>query len=33
VDVNEDGALDVVTANGFSDDVSILLGLGDGTFE
>ncbi|MGQ4808111.1 hypothetical protein NKDENANG_01478 [Candidatus Entotheonellaceae bacterium PAL068K] len=31
-DVNSDGDLDVVTANTDSDDVSLLLGNGDGTF-
>ena len=32
-DVNADGRLDIVTANGNSDDVSVLLGDGDGTFQ
>src|SRR5208337_1859750 len=32
-DFNRDGALDVVTANEGSNDVSILLGNGDGTFQ
>ncbi len=31
-DVNGDGRLDVLTANFYSNDVSILLGNGDGTF-
>jgi FG-GAP-like repeat len=31
-DVNGDGRLDLVTANYYSDDVSVLLGNGDGTF-
>ncbi len=31
-DVNEDGFLDVITANNDSDSVSVLLGQGDGTF-
>jgi hypothetical protein len=31
-DVNGDGILDIVTANADSNDVSVLLGLGDGTF-
>lgn len=31
-DVNGDGRLDIVTANGASDDVSILLGDGDNSF-
>ncbi len=32
-DVNGDGRLDVVTANYYSADVSVLLGNGDGTFQ
>jgi hypothetical protein len=32
-DVNDDGAPDVVTANTASDDVSVLIGDGDGTYE
>ncbi|MBV8608925.1 MAG: VCBS repeat-containing protein, partial [Singulisphaera sp.] len=32
-DFNRDGALDVVTANEGSNDVTILLGNGDGTFQ
>ena len=32
-DMNEDGRKDLVTVNGGSHDVSILLGLGDGTFQ
>ncbi len=32
-DFNGDGKLDIVTANSFSGDVSILLGNGDGTFQ
>ena len=31
-DFNRDGAMDIVTANSSSQDVSILLGHGDGTF-
>ena len=31
-DVNGDGRPDLVTANSGSDDVSVLLGNGDGTF-
>ena len=31
-DVNGDGKLDIVTANGDSNSVSVLLGKGDGTF-
>ena len=31
-DVDGDGVLDIVTANADSDDVSVLLGLGDGSF-
>src|SRR5262249_43621556 len=31
-DLNEDGKLDLVTSNDFGDDVSVLLGNGDGTF-
>lgn len=31
-DFNDDSKLDLVTANGLSDNVSILLGNGDGTF-
>src|SRR5262245_57236370 len=30
---NGDGFLDLTTANPFSDDVSVLLGNGDGTFQ
>jgi hypothetical protein len=32
-DVNQDGTLDAVTANEDDDTVSVLLGLGDGSFE
>ena len=32
-DLNGDGFSDLVTANTFSDDVSVLLGNGDGTFQ
>jgi len=32
-DFNGDGKLDIVTANGSSNDVSVLLGNGDGTFQ
>jgi hypothetical protein len=32
-DFNGDGKLDLVTANVFSNNVSVLLGNGDGTFE
>ena len=32
-DLNGDGALDLVVANGGSDTVSVLLGNGDGTFQ
>ncbi|MBZ5536858.1 MAG: FG-GAP-like repeat-containing protein [Acidobacteriia bacterium] len=32
-DFNEDGIVDLVVANRFSSDVSILLGKGDGTFQ
>ncbi len=32
-DLNADGAPDLVTANRLSDDVSVLLGRGDGTFQ
>ena len=32
-DLNGDGSLDLVTANRGSDDVSVLLGNGDGTFQ
>lgn len=32
-DLNNDGAMDLVVANQFSDTVSILLGNGDGTFQ
>ena len=32
-DFNRDGKLDLAVANGLSDDVSILLGNGDGTFQ
>ena len=31
--VNADDYLDIITANGFSPDVSVLLGNGDGTFQ
>ncbi|MGF1525733.1 MAG: FG-GAP repeat domain-containing protein, partial [Candidatus Competibacterales bacterium] len=31
-DVNGEGRLDIVTANGSTDDVSVLWGGGDGTF-
>jgi alpha-tubulin suppressor-like RCC1 family protein len=31
-DLNNDGNLDMVTANGDSDDISVLIGNGDGTF-
>jgi hypothetical protein len=31
-DLNDDGHLDVITANRDSDDVSVLLGTGDGAF-
>src|SRR5262249_453430 len=31
-DTNQDGFLDVVTANSTSNDVSLLVGNGDGTF-
>ncbi len=31
-DFNGDGKMDLVTADRFGDDVSVLLGLGDGTF-
>ena len=31
-DFNGDGVTDLATANNFSADVSVLLGLGDGTF-
>src|SRR5207249_1412111 len=31
-DLNGDGKADIVTANAFADTVSVLLGLGDGTF-
>jgi len=32
-DLNGDGRLDLVTANSGSDDVSVLLGNGDGSFQ
>ncbi len=32
-DLNGDGHVDAVTANGTSDDISVLLGNGDGTFQ
>jgi hypothetical protein len=32
-DVDGDGALDLIVANGWSDNVSVLLGNGDGTFQ
>jgi hypothetical protein len=32
-DLDGDSVLDLVTANGFSDDVSVLLGNGDGSFQ
>ena len=32
-DVNRDGRMDLITANEQSDNVSVLLGLGDGTFQ
>ncbi|MBL8798808.1 MAG: VCBS repeat-containing protein [Planctomycetia bacterium] len=32
-DFNNDGRLDIATANGFSADISILLAQGDGTFQ
>ena len=32
VDWNGDGVVDIATANSFTDDVSILLGTGDGEF-
>jgi hypothetical protein len=32
-DFNRDGRLDVVTVNNISDDLSVLLGNGDGTFQ
>jgi FG-GAP-like repeat len=32
-DFNGDGHLDLATANVFTNDVSVLLGLGDGTFQ
>jgi FG-GAP-like repeat len=31
-DLNDDGLVDIVTANQFSNDISVLLGNGDGTF-
>lgn len=31
-DVNKDGKLDILTANGFAQTVAVLLGNGDGTF-
>ena len=33
VDVNGDGISDLVTSNGFSDDISVLIGNGDGTYQ
>ena len=33
VDVNNDGILDIVTANKTDSDISVLLGNGDGTFQ
>src|SRR5439155_1252874 len=32
-ELNSDGKLDLVTANEYSDNVSVLLGRGDGTFQ
>jgi hypothetical protein len=32
-DFNGDGLLDVATANDYTNDVSVLLGVGDGTFQ
>ena len=32
-DINGDGQLDILTANSASDDISVLLGNGDGSFE
>ncbi len=32
-DINADGLIDIVTANRFSNDVSLLLGSGNGTFQ
>ena len=32
-DLDGDGAADLVTSNAQSDDVSVLLGNGDGTFQ
>ncbi len=32
-DVNDDGRVDLIAPNGFGNDVSVLLGRGDGTFE
>ena len=32
-DLNEDGCLEIVTVNSGSDDLPVLLGLGDGTFQ
>jgi hypothetical protein len=32
-DVNGDEKLDIVAANTYSDDISVLLGNGDGTFQ
>ena len=31
-DLNQDGLPDLAVANSFSDDLSVLLGVGDGTF-
>jgi YD repeat-containing protein len=33
LDLNADGKMDIVTANGDSSDLSVLLGNGDGTFQ
>ncbi|MFC1481593.1 FG-GAP-like repeat-containing protein [Candidatus Neomarinimicrobiota bacterium] len=32
VDLDQDGNLDLITANGISDNISVLLGNGDGSF-
>src|SRR5690242_126992 len=32
-DLNHDGAADIVSANSGSNDVSVLMGRGDGTFQ